>query len=402
MIYNLAQKYVSVLATFFNTFLIVRYLDIGYLGQYAFLAASGTIYSVFVTAGIRSIYLREIVKNRENREAQRVFSVFAEVVPKTTGLITCITFSTFATLISFDTKDAVTVALVGTSLASTQLTSQKVRSHGQNTLAQIIMNIRPIIFTALLLLAGIQGGKVLQTHFHALVITSFVLPAILAYFYWLTRYYDFVFYKVTLNELWQSAKSFVKEMPALIMLAFGQKAITQCDVITVTALLGLDAAGTYRLATQIVTVANASLFPIRSQLVRKYSKFLDEGRAKEAEAVTQQVAKIGIFLYVAILFTELVVIYQAPYLNAIKYNEDFYLSLGVLAFSGLVKAGIPMIDNYIIFQNKSKKGAIVLLGVVICNIVFLLVLIPLLGLPGACTATLLSVLSWRVAVKRFI
>ena len=92
MIYNLIQKYLSVLFAFFNMFLIIQYLDIEYLGFYAFLTASGTVYSVFVTAGIRSIYLRETVKYRENLEAQQVFSVFAEIMTKATGLIACVVF----------------------------------------------------------------------------------------------------------------------------------------------------------------------------------------------------------------------------------------------------------------------------------------------------------------------
>lgn len=403
MIYNLIQKYLSVLFAFFNMFLIIQYLDIEYLGFYAFLTASGTVYSVFVTAGIRSIYLRETVKYRENLEAQQVFSVFAEIMTKATGLITCVVFFSFATFFSFDTKDAVTVALIGTVLGSSQLTSQKVRSHGLNTLSQIILNVRPIIFTILLLFfVGVLGNEALQNHFRALIIISFFLPAILAYAFWIARYHNFVFVKVALNDLGHKVKSLVKEMPGLVMLAFGQKAISQSDVIFVNALLGLDAAGIYRLVTQIVTTANASLFAIRSKFVRKYSQLINKHRTKEAKEILRQVAKIGMALYIAILFIFLIVLYRTPYLNDIKYLQDFYVSLGIMAVTGLVKAVIPMIESYIVFSNNTNKGGLIQLGVFACNVILLLVLVPLFGLPGACTATLLIILFWRMTVKHFL
>jgi O-antigen/teichoic acid export membrane protein len=186
------------------------------------------------------------------------------------------------------------------------------------------------------------------------------------------------------------------------MLALGQKAMSGSDMIVVTSLLGLEAAGVYRLATQIVTASSASLFPIRSKFVRTYSKLLDENRTEEAKAIAGKAAKAGVTLYLIIFNVGLVTLYQASYLNDIKYREDFYLSLGILALNGLVKSAIPMIENYIIFRNKSNKGGLIQLGVIVCNVVLLFILIPLLGLPGACAAMLLSALCWRFAVRRYL
>ena len=107
-------------------------------------------------------------------------------------------------------------------------------------------------------------------------------------------------------------------------------------------------------------------------------------------------------IYAIIFFATLLAIYQGPYLQDIKYRQDFVFSLGILALAGLVKAGVPMIENYVIFRNNSNKGGMILLGVVLSNLLLHVILIPLLGLPGACLTALMSVVLWRFTVKRFL
>lgn len=402
MIFNLVQKYVSVFSAFFNTVLIVKFLDVEHLGLYAFLVASGEIFSVFAAMGLRSVYLREIVKHRGDLEGQRVFTVMAEVMPKIFVLIIAGVFITVARLTSLSTENAVTIAIIGTMLASGQLSSQKVRSHGLNTLAQLVVNVRPIFLTLLLLSLGLIDVETLEEFFLVSIIASFAIPAVFAYAFWFVRFRGLIFSRVDAAVVIQRAREIFKEFPGLFMLALGQKVITRSDVILVTMLLGLDAAGVYRIAAQIVTVANSSQFPIRSKFMKKYSRLLNQNKLGEAEAIARLVARMGISLFLVIFLVAAVAVYQGPYLDEIKYRQEFIWSLGILALVGLVKAGVPMIESYVVYRNNTNKGGLIQLGVVISNIFVHLILIPVFGLPGACVTALLSIFFWRFIVKRFL
>jgi len=402
MIFNLAQKYGSVLSTFLNTILIVKFLDLEHLGLYAFLAASGNIFTVFVSSGLRSMYLREIVKHRDNLENQRIFTATAEILPKIAAIVIAGIFLAVAWLASFSIEDAATIALIGTMLASSQMTSQKLRSHGLNTLSQMVLNVRPVVLTLLLLFIGLTDVETLKTFFRGSIIASFAIPAILAYTFWIVKFRSLVFSRVRFSAIIHGAWKISKELPGLFMLAMGQKVTTRSDVILLTVLLGLEAAGTYRIATQIVTVANSSQFPIQSKFLKKYARLLYKEKLRAAEIIAQRVARISVALYLSFFFAAVVVIYHSPYLEEIKYRPDFIWSLGFLALTGLVQAGFPMVESYVVYRNNTNKGGLIQLGVVIGNILLHLMLIPLLGLPGACLTALISVLFWRFAVKKFL
>jgi O-antigen/teichoic acid export membrane protein len=402
MIFNLAQKYASVLSSLINTALILAFLGVEHLGLYAFLTASGNIFAVFVPLGLRSVYLREVVKFRHNRDGQIVFTVLAEIVPKVSAIVMSAVFFAVALLFELSTVDTFSIAIIGSMLASVQLSAQKLRSHGLNSLSQFILNVRPIVFTVLLLCIGMVDKGVLQKYYHFTIIISFAIPAVSAYLFWLVRFRGLIFKRVGFSAIVREVQTLLKELPGLFMLALGQKVIAKSDVILVTALLNLDAAGIYRLGTQIVTVANSSLFPLRSRFLKKYSRLLDEGKLEGAEDLTRRIARTAVPLYLLILVAALVAVYQGPYLVDIKYREDFIWSLGILSLVGLIRAKIPMIENYVVYRNNTNRGALILVCVVIINVLMHLMLIPLIGLPGACLTAVFSVMLWRFTVKRFL
>lgn len=402
MKFNLAQKYGAVLSTFLNTILIIKFLDLEHLGLYALLTASGEIFTVFVSSGLRSIYLREIVKHRDDLENLRIFTVTAEILPKIAAIVIAGIFLATAWLASMSIEDAATIVLIGTMQASAQLSTQKLRSHGLNTLSQMVLNARPVVLTLLLIFIALTDVEALRTFFRSSIIASFAIPAILAYSFWIVKFRSLVFSRIRYSEIIHSAWNISKEVPGLFMLAVGQKVTTRSDVILVTVLLSLEAAGIYRIATQIVTVANSSQFPIRSKFLKKYSWLLYKEKLRAAEIISQRVARILVALYLSFFSAAVVVIYHSPYLEEIKYRPDFIWSLGFLALTGLVKAGFPMVESYVVYRNNTNKGGLIQLGVVIGNILLHLMLIPLLGLPGACLTTLISVLLWRFVVKKFL
>lgn len=402
MKFNFFQKYVSVLSTFLNTILILRFLGIEHLGLYAFLTASGNILSVFAATGLRSVYLREIVKHRDNPAEQRLFSVMAEVFPKVSSIAVVVGFALVASLTSLSTENVVAIAIIGVTLASAQLSSQKLRSHGLNTLSQMVVNVRPVILTFFLLGIGLIDSAALEGLFQILVVASFAIPAFFAYSFWLVKFRSLIFSRIDAVMTTKKAWEFSKEMPGLFALALGQKAITRFDVILVTWLLGLEEAGIYRIATQIVTVANSSQFPLQSKYLKKYSRLLSQDKLTEAEAISGRVARVGVTLFIIIFFAAAMAVYLSPFLEDIKYRPEFVWSLGILAILGLVKASVPMIENYVIYRNNTNKGGLLQIGVVIGNILLHLTLIPILGLPGACAAVLISIVAWRFTVKRFL
>lgn len=402
MIFNMAQKYASVFAAFVNTVLIVTFLDVSFLGLYAFLTASATIFAVVLPIGLRSVYLREIVKDRDDIQGQRNFTVLAEIVPKLTAIVFSAALVGIAQLFELPLIDTLSICVMGIMLASAQLSSQKLRSHGLNSLSQIVINSRPILFTLLLLSAALIGTPFLETHFRTTIILSFVLSALPAYAFWVFRFRDLVLSKVDASAVIGRMRTIAVELPGLFMLALGQRAIAQTDVIMVAALLNLDAAGIYRVCTQIVTVANSSMFPLQSHYQRAYSKRLEQNDMVGAKQIERRVARSGAALYLVFLVAAVTIVYQTAFIEDVKHSEDFMWSLGILALVGLVRASIPMVDNYVVYRNKSNLGGLILMVVVLANLVMHAALIPLIGLPGACVTALLSLLIWRVTVRRFL
>ncbi len=402
MLFNLAQKFASVLATFLTILLIIHFLDLAFLGLYAFLTASGTVFAAITPLGLRSVYLREIVRDRGDLDAQRTMTIITEVVPKVLATVLFALLMLVAKWFELDTIDALCIAAIGTFLASTQLTSQKVRSHDYNTLSQTIINARPMVFMAGVAILGALSTELLEAHFRWLIVAAFAVPAILAYGFWLARFHHLIFGHVAPGAIAARAKELAPEMPGLFLLEFGQKAMARFDVILITAFLSLDAAGVYRVCTQIVTVANASMVPLSSRFMKQYSRLLGEDKLDEAAIVERKIALSAVALYLLTLGVGVLMIYFGPFLENIRYRQDFMLGLGILAFSGLLKASIPMVENYVVYRRNSNKGGLILLGLVIATSLAHIAAIKVFGLPGACAVTVVSVLAWRIIVRRFL
>lgn len=402
MLFNLAQKYASVTSAFVNTLLIIHFLDLSSLGQYAFLTASANIFAAISPVGLRSVYLREIVRSRGDDRRQRALIAIMELVPKLTLPILIGIMIVGAPKIGLSQLDAISIAAIGALLASAQLTSQKVRAHGFNTLSQLIVNCRPMIFLLIILATGLLDLTLLTDNFRFLIIASFALPAILAYGFWLVRFRTLIFRMAAPSEISAAWRNLFKELPGLFMLSFGQKALARLDVILVTALLNLEAAGIYRVCTQIVTVANASLFPLSSKHMKRYSRLIGDGQLAEAKQVERQIARSGTILYVLAMVIGLVVIYLGPFLEGVRYRSDFMMGLAILSISGLLRASIPMVENYVVFSRNANKGGIILIGLVAATVMGHAIAINLFGLPGAFFVAVLSVFFWRFVVRRLL
>ena len=356
MIFNLAQKYIAVAFKFFNTFFILSILDLEYLGKYAFVLACSNLLAIFMGLGIRNIYLREYLRTEMLPQERSSFVVFAELFPKVSGMV--ITLFWFIVLYAVDQVNETYVAILVLGLleSTTQISSQKLRSKGFNTLSQLVLNIRPVIVAFTLWCVYVFNEELLRHNFLPLVVLGFSIPAMLAYIMTICFYLQEFSFSAVNFQLWVRAKQQLQQATELIVLSIGGKAQTRLDVVFIGAMTDLSTTGIYRVASQIVSAATASLYPIQSAFLRRFGKAVQREDDQDADEVITEAQGIAVPLYLGVLAGGVIVLYSAPIFEPEKYGAVFIYTFSILCIGGLIKMSIPLVDSFVIF--KEKQGSL--------------------------------------------
>ena len=400
MIFNLAQKYASVFCTVANTFIIIQQLGLENLGRYAFITSSSALVAVVAQLSLRSVYLKEIVRTESDPILGASIKQVTEVLPKIAGLVILLGLVPLLQLNKQNAEIISSVALSGIFLGSAQLSSAKLRVEGVLFWSQMALNIRPIVMTTILLSAYILPLR-LERNLELYTALSFFCPAFIFYLALLLRGRLPTMALGKFLEDRDRVTSVMSDAPAIGVLALGKNILSKSDSIVVGSVLGMEALGLYRVALQIVTLANSSLYPIRTAFIMAYSKKIAKRNDAGRKEIELRASKLGGYFFVGSIIIVIAVAQSVPQFPGYSSSNEFLLAFTCLSLLGYARARTPMLDNYIVHRGASKYAAKLMVGVAVFNILSCTALSYSLGLVGAAVAALVSFLIWRALVQYY-
>lgn len=400
MKFNLIQKYISVFCTLINTFLILQLYGLEVLGLYAFVTSAGALVSVFSQLSFRSLYLREVVKKGNDEAAIRALTLATELAPKISGSFLLL-IPLVAIMLGVNSVETLSTSiLIGIFLGSAQLTSAKLRAFREVALSQLVLNLRPLVMTGLIAL-GVVTNLNMKDSFQGVILISFAAPMVIFYLYWFLKYRTFITGSLSGADLKLIVFEMLKEVPSVGFIALGKTVISKSDSIMIAFFIGMEALGVYRLCSQLITFANSSLYPIRASLILRYSKSIVVGDPGDSERIEKKASKFGMMLYGLLIIPMLGAVLLIPYFEKFLADSDFLIVLAILGLLGFLKASVPMLDNYVIHRDSSSIGGKIMFVIIFANLSSHLILIPLMGISGACVTAVISFLIWRYCVRTY-
>ncbi len=402
MIFNLFQKYSAVFSKFLNTLLIVVFIGLEELGLYAFLLASSNIFASIAGLGLRDIFVREFLKKKGKDNDQIYFVLFCEILIKISLILSSLIVLLIINFTNINFWHALSVIFLGIAETSSQMTSQKLRAIGHNTISQLCLNVRPIIVSLSLLVCYFVSSAFLQNYFIQIAVISYLLPAMFFYLYWLLKYKKLFSINLRYKEFNKNLRNFLPELPGLLALSIGNKATSRIDVIFVSSFLGMTAAGMYRLITQLVMIANASIYPIESYYKKKLAITIQSKDKFQSSQIMTKASFLGFIFYICILLPACLLFYVIPFEESIKYQDEFIISLIIVSLTGLVRSLVPLLNSYVVFINKVNKAGSILFIIVLISTMLHYFLVPIYGLVATALNVFAATLVWRIIAMRFL
>lgn len=161
--------------------------------------------------------------------------------------------------------------------------------------------------------------------------------------------------------------------------------LSAVDRLVINKYLGLESAGTYMVAVQL-TMTMSLVF---DSINKAYVPWLFERLKKDDPNEKKQIVK-WTYGYCALIFMAAGLAFLlGPYLTVLIAGEQYASAgnvIGILALGQAFKGCYLMVTNYIFYAKKTARLSLVTIFSGILNMVFLITLIPLLGLQGAAVA----------------
>lgn len=401
MKFNLFQKYFAVASKFLNTYIILIILGIDNLGLYAFVLASSNIFASITGLGLRAVFIREFLSKKEDIDKIQ-FVIFCEILLKISLIFFSIVTIFLVMYLDVDFWLSLSIIFLGVSETSSQMTSQKLRAIGLNTISQLCLNIRPVVISASFLSLYFISPVFLEVNFIDIVVVSYLIPTIFFYLFWLWKYKKLFSIEISYIIFKKNLVNFFPELPGLLAFSFSNKATSRIDVIFISFFLGSTITGMYRLITQLVMVANAAIYPVESHYKNKLAINLKNNDMKQAKKIMTRASIISTVIYINILLIICSIFYLIPFEESLKYQEVFVATLIIASFTGLVRSAVPMLNSYVIFKNQANKGGFILTALVLISAIFHYWLVPIYGIIATSIIVLTTTLLWRLAAMKFI
>ena len=162
------------------------------------------------------------------------------------------------------------------------------------------------------------------------------------------------------------------------------------DRYLVTYFLGLNSVGIYSAACSFGSLIQLFVNPLQLILFPELSKLYDENKMDEVRIYMSH--SLRYFLIISIPAVFGLSAFAKPLLG-IFTTEDFlsgWFVIPVIAFSGLLAGIVQIFVNTLLIVKKTKVSTYINFAAAVLNVLFNLLLIPLVGIVGAALSTLFS------------
>ncbi len=375
----LLEKIYKLLVGFFVSIWIIRYLGPENFGVLSYIQSIVAIAGVFVSLGLESIVLREIIKNTQNRSI--IFST--SIILRFFASLVTILFIYFIQYFVNDNKYLL-LFLLSLSLVFESASILRVSFQEQvQSKYEVYSNFISLTLGSIIKVVLLLGQYELIYFIWAIVFEKFIYALFLIYFYKRKEK------KINLFFDKNQAKYLLQNSWPLILSTLSYIVYTRTDQIMIEHFLGSYEVGIYSAAVRlyeipfiITTIISGTVTPL---LYKKYNE-----NKEEFFALTLKILSFTtLFAYVIVasyyFFGEDIILF----LFGKEYLQSYNILI-ILAFITIIMLNSFLRSGYIVAMNKQKILLYVNIIMIVLNIILNILFFNLFGFIGIAWATLVT------------
>jgi O-antigen/teichoic acid export membrane protein len=369
------------LLNFFLIPLYTRYLSPRDYGQVDLILTYGYLLAPLLTIQLEMGAFRYLVDARSNtNEKINIISTTTKIV---SSILAIFVVASLALGSFFHLNNALLITLHITAFTLTGLFLQYARGLGKikiYTIASALTGLSTVLLTVLLV---VLRGKGMQ----GILLTSVLSNTITSIF--LFKYLNLMSYIKKASTSLSTRVDLIKYSLPLIPNAVSWWVISVSDRTIVTLILGLSANGIYALSNRFSAIYTSLFFIFSLSWTESASlHIISSDRDNFFSQVANSTAKFfGALCVVMISITPFIFKYIAgeQYREALRY-------IPILLVSAFLNSIVGIYSGVYIAQKMTKQVARASMSAAVINITLTLVLVPIIGIYGAATATLVAYL----------
>ncbi len=378
----LFEKVARLILNFFVTIAVIRYLGPDQFGLYSYAISFYGLFVAFVSLGLESISIRELVKHPEKRD-EILGSVFYTQLLGAVIAISLIALTLLITAEEIFTSSLILIISVSSFFQTFNVIDYYFRSTVKAKYSVYVL------FTSILLVSLIKFALIIikapLIYFIIAFALEFVFNAIGYFIVYHLQKLKIIQWKFD-KEL---AKSLLKDSWPLILSGVVVSIYMKVDQVLIKNMLDVKEVGYYAAAVRLseswyfipVAISNA-LFPAIVN-AKNISKELYLTRLQKLYDILAWIA-IGISIPVSFFSAEIInLLYGSKYLSSAPILT-IYIWAGAAVFLGVASS------QYLVTENLTKISLMRTSLGMIANVILNIIFIPQYGIVGSAVATLIS------------
>lgn len=385
-------KIFSFILSFFMVALVARYLGPENLGKLSYAQSFIAIFSVFASLGVGQIVMRDLVAHPEKEHQILGTAFFIKLIA---GIVTTIAVSITAFYTSTDSILTWLILIISLTFliqpfgVSSDVFTARVRGK-YTALSQMILTVS---IQALKLIIIFSGKGIL--FFAGILVLEALISVILNLYFYVK-----VFHHSPFTWYWDNTYAKTLTLASLPLLFVGASSYIfgQIDKVMLQPMISSEAVGLYTSATAITQlVANFAPGIIVGALVPA----LINAHKTSIEMYYHRLRSLTLLTGSISLVTVLLIFIFAPLIIQVIYGEQFIAAIPILrifVWSSFLSILMMIASQHLIIINKTKVFLVISIVTAAINIILNYLLIPIFGMAGAATATIISFISYLILV----
>ncbi len=379
--WSFASKFFSLIISFLIGTLVARYLGPQRYGVMSYAVSFVGIFSFLSSFGIDNILVRELLKNKNEKENILNTSFLLKAIG---GVLIILLSVSISTLLKNDLYTTILIFIYSTTLffSSANVIDfyfQSTLKYKYSFLSQTISTIIVSIIKLFLIYKNLGTGWFILTFVLESAITSLILIKI----------FKKNGHSLKLNFDFNKAKEMIgNSWPFIFATAF-YLIYTKIDQIMIGNMLDTTSLGIYSAGVKIAEI----WYFVPGIICGVLFPAIVNARITDSTTYKKRIKKLFITIFILSFVIALFEFIFAKILVLILFGNAYYESIIILkiyAWAGIIISTIIVLQQYLTIENKTKIIMVSFFIGAVSNIILNLILIPSFSIAGAAWATIIS------------
>ena len=397
---------IGVILLFLFSMFLTNYYSAEQVGEYDFVRATIMILSGASLIGTNQslIYYSGFLNSKNSLKS--IKNIYFKMTRMTTGI--CIVFILGYLIIPeglinelFDKKNAHSLILKAVVAlffyTTTMLNIDALRALNQTIHSELYRNIfryTPIFILSIVLFFIQNQEWLIEAFLAGFILLSLITTIKVSILFKQLTLSNQTSYKFSYNQI------FSRSYP-MALSAIAYFIMQSVDIIILTVYEGFDSVAYYSIAVKLATVTALALMSVNIVIAPKIAEIYNTNDFNRLNKLIKDAARIIFIISLPVLL--ILFIFSGPALSLfgegyVFAKQALWFLLAGQFFSALCGPGAI----YLNMTGKQKKLNNILISGLIVNVVLNLILIPVYGIEGAATATLISMVFWNSMIVAVI